>query len=239
MRPIGVLNRSAIGLAVAGAVWSLACPALAIPVDFISIESAAHGPPYPSNPLVTQAVIHKGSAAQQSVDQNSIWIEGYSPPAAGDYFVANEFSFAVEREMKESSEKGGTEDINIGVGELQECTLGFQSDTPAATVQNIQTDLSDSDLLCLMYEVVTSTGTVTYTSYYSTPQPATFSDAVVNPDPAGGPSFTLTMALLFSDDYDPELSIFTETATADYVPIPEPAVAPVLIALCAYTRRRR
>lgn len=29
---------------------------------------------------------------------------------------------AVEREMKESGEKGGTEDINIGVGELQECT---------------------------------------------------------------------------------------------------------------------
>lgn len=27
----------------------------------------------------------------------------------------------VEREMKESSEKGGTEDMNIGVGELQEC----------------------------------------------------------------------------------------------------------------------
>ena len=28
----------------------------------------------------------------------------------------------VEREMKESGEKAGTEDINIGVGELQECT---------------------------------------------------------------------------------------------------------------------
>ena len=27
--------------------------------------------------------------------------------------------FAVEREMKESGEKGGTADLNIGVGELQ------------------------------------------------------------------------------------------------------------------------
>ena len=31
-------------------------------------------------------------------------------------------SFGVEREMKESGEKGGTADINIGVGELQEAT---------------------------------------------------------------------------------------------------------------------
>jgi hypothetical protein len=36
------------------------------------------------------------------------------------WFVADSFSFGVEREMKESGEKGGTEDINIGVGELQE-----------------------------------------------------------------------------------------------------------------------
>lgn len=38
-------------------------------------------------------------------------------------FIADSFSFGVEREMKESGEKGGTEDINIGVGELQECTI--------------------------------------------------------------------------------------------------------------------
>jgi YD repeat-containing protein len=39
------------------------------------------------------------------------------------YFYADSFSFGVEREMKESGEKGGTEDMNIGIGELQECTL--------------------------------------------------------------------------------------------------------------------
>ena len=34
--------------------------------------------------------------------------------------TADSYSYGVEREMKESGEKGGTADINIGVGELQE-----------------------------------------------------------------------------------------------------------------------
>jgi type VI protein secretion system component Hcp len=44
------------------------------------------------------------------------------------WFVADSFSFGVEREMKESGEKGGTEDINIGVGELQEATISKSMD---------------------------------------------------------------------------------------------------------------
>jgi type VI secretion system secreted protein Hcp len=52
-------------------------------------------------------------------------IEGYND---GKWFVADSFSFGVEREMKESGEKGGTEDINIGVGELQECTISKSMD---------------------------------------------------------------------------------------------------------------
>jgi type VI secretion system secreted protein Hcp len=51
---------------------------------------------------------------------DSIKTEGYSN---GDWFIADSFSFGVEREMKESGENSGTEDINIGVGELQECTI--------------------------------------------------------------------------------------------------------------------
>ena len=47
---------------------------------------------------------------------------------AGGTFVADSFSFGVEREAKESGEKGGTEDINIGVGELQECTISKSMD---------------------------------------------------------------------------------------------------------------
>jgi hypothetical protein len=46
----------------------------------------------------------------------------------GEFFVADSFSFGVEREMKESGEKGGTADINIGVGELQECTISKSMD---------------------------------------------------------------------------------------------------------------
>jgi type VI protein secretion system component Hcp len=48
------------------------------------------------------------------------------------YFTADSFSFGVEREMKESGEKGGTEDINIGVGELQECTITKSIDSASA-----------------------------------------------------------------------------------------------------------
>ena len=44
------------------------------------------------------------------------------------WFVADSFGFGVEREMKESGEKGGTEDINIGVGELQEATISKSMD---------------------------------------------------------------------------------------------------------------
>ena len=46
-----------------------------------------------------------------------------------DVFVVEERGFGVEREMKESGEKGGTEDINIVVGELQECTESKSMDT--------------------------------------------------------------------------------------------------------------
>ncbi len=52
-------------------------------------------------------------------------LEGY---ADGNWFVADSFSFGVEREMKESGEKGGTDDINIGVGELQECSISKSMD---------------------------------------------------------------------------------------------------------------
>jgi len=52
-----------------------------------------------------------------------VQVEGYE-----ECFVADSFSFGVEREMKESGEKGGTADINIGVGELQECTISKSMD---------------------------------------------------------------------------------------------------------------
>ncbi len=48
-----------------------------------------------------------------------------------DYFTAESFSFGVERELAESS-KGGTQDINIGIGELQECSISKSMDTASA-----------------------------------------------------------------------------------------------------------
>jgi type VI protein secretion system component Hcp len=47
-------------------------------------------------------------------------------------FVADSFSFGVEREMNESGEKGGTEDINIGIGTLQECTITKSMDSTSS-----------------------------------------------------------------------------------------------------------
>jgi type VI protein secretion system component Hcp len=53
-------------------------------------------------------------------------------PRTGD-----SFSFGVEREMKESGEKGGTEDINIGVGELQECTISKSMDSASSFLARV------------------------------------------------------------------------------------------------------
>lgn len=60
----------------------------------------------------------------------------------GEWFIADSFSFGVEREMKESGEKGGTADINIGVGELQECTISKSMD--AASIDLAHTEAGDS-----------------------------------------------------------------------------------------------
>jgi len=54
------------------------------------------------------------------------------PDGEDGWFMAKSFSFGVEREMKESGEKGGTQDINIGVGELQECTISKSMDWASA-----------------------------------------------------------------------------------------------------------
>lgn len=67
---------------------------------------------------------------------NQKWTDVAVSPMAADTihqdaksFVADSFSFGVEREMKESGEKGGTQDMNIGIGELQECTISKSMDS--------------------------------------------------------------------------------------------------------------
>lgn len=47
------------------------------------------------------------------------------------YFVAESFGFGVERKLADSG-KAGTADINIGVGELQECTISKSMDAASA-----------------------------------------------------------------------------------------------------------
>lgn len=80
----------------------------------------------------------KGESAARSGHGGQIDVESWSWGAAatrgadGKWFVADSFSFGVEREMKESGEKGGTEDINIGVGELQEATISKSMDAAAS-----------------------------------------------------------------------------------------------------------
>jgi len=59
--------------------------------------------------------------------QGDVTTKGYE-----GYFTADSFSFGVEREMKESGEKGGTQDINIGIGELQECTISKSLDSTSS-----------------------------------------------------------------------------------------------------------
>ncbi len=60
-------------------------------------------------------------------------IPGFDDTAHPDnaYFTAESFGFGVEREFADSA-KGGTADLNIGVGELQECTISKSMDTSSA-----------------------------------------------------------------------------------------------------------
>ncbi|MEM8669135.1 MAG: type VI secretion system tube protein Hcp [Planctomycetota bacterium] len=64
--------------------------------------------------------------------QGDCKLDGFKKKGSRSYFVAESFSFGIEREMKESAEKGGTEDINIGVGELQECSISKSMDSASA-----------------------------------------------------------------------------------------------------------
>jgi type VI secretion system secreted protein Hcp len=50
----------------------------------------------------------------------------------GKYFVADSFSFGVDREMKESGEKAGTADINIGLSEMSVVSIEKSIDTASA-----------------------------------------------------------------------------------------------------------
>lgn len=94
-----------------------------------------------STPKLMQSAI-KGKAAAASEPRQDITANAkmrrlrtaqnirvqWQPGTVSTNVRITKLSFRVEREMKESGEKGGTEDINIGVGELQECTISKSMD---------------------------------------------------------------------------------------------------------------
>jgi type VI secretion system secreted protein Hcp len=93
----------------------------------------------PSAKFVVAAAITCAAICMSTVAEAAIYVkipnvpgDTTGPDGEADWFVADSFSFGVEREMKESDEKGGTQDINIGVGELQECTISKSMDMASA-----------------------------------------------------------------------------------------------------------
>jgi hypothetical protein len=152
-----------------------------------------------------------------------------NPVGATDWFVADSFGFGVEREMKESGEKGGTEDINIGVGELQECTISKSMDVSSPLLAQYSIN---GNALSVVLEFESALGTVSLHSEYTTPQTAVFTGVSVLPTP-GASSFDLNFSLLYSQPYNPGLSILNEVMTANFSPIPEPPSALLLLGLWA------
>jgi len=59
--------------------------------------------------------------------------DGTSKSENKEYFTVTSFTFGVQRELEESA-KSGTADLNIGVGELQECTMSKSMDNASSTL---------------------------------------------------------------------------------------------------------
>lgn len=54
-------------------------------------------------------------------------IKGFDKDSSKHCFTLNSFEFNVERELTDSA-KGGTDDVNMGVAEMQECSFGKSMD---------------------------------------------------------------------------------------------------------------
>ena len=103
--------------------------AIAIGAAVALVPAPAFGAGYmyfKDSPIVGEAAGGRGAGRIEV--ESWAWGATGSRGTADKWFVADSFSFGVEREMKESGEKGGTEDINIGVGELQEATISKSMD---------------------------------------------------------------------------------------------------------------
>lgn len=94
-------------------------------IDFVEVGGDSSGE--------SRAFVKSWSTSGDADDRPTEEV-AFNKVAFGDAATADSFSFGVEREMKESGEKGGTEDINIGVGELQECTISKSMEAAAVDV---------------------------------------------------------------------------------------------------------
>jgi hypothetical protein len=207
--------------------WVLSAGSLAAPVEFVPITSTVSGPPYPTG-AVTSDIVTDVAGTPVIIDRFSSLIGDLAPVGAVDWFIADSFSFGVEREMKESGEKGGTADINIGVGELQECTISKSMDHSSITLAQ---HAINGNSLSLMFEAESAAGTVKFITEFTTPQPAVFTNVSAL---QGRDSRTLDLncALLYSAPYDPQLPILREVMTGNFIAIPEPASSLLLVGAC-------
>jgi hypothetical protein len=187
------------------------------------------GPPFPTGALLADLVVDE-MGTPRTVDRLASSVGRLNPVGAVDWFIADSFSFGVEREMKESGEKGGTEDINIGVGELQECTISKSMDAGSTRLAQFAIN---GNSLSLMFESVSPQGTVKFVSEFTTSQPAVFTGVSVVPR-SDGRSLDLNFSLLYNAAYNPQLPILSEVMTGNFVAIPEPATALLLVGTWAF-----
>ena len=54
-----------------------------------------------------------------------------------EWFVGESFSFGVKRDLKEAAEKLGSKDPNLGVGQLQECTITKSMDAASSALAKL------------------------------------------------------------------------------------------------------
>lgn len=99
------------------------------------------------------------------VKYDSIPGEAMGPDGSMDWFVFESFSFGATREK--GRPRGGTEDINIGVGELQECTISksMDSSSPKLAQYAINGNSLGACEICLAEDVPAGATPVCYAHY--------------------------------------------------------------------------
>jgi MYXO-CTERM domain-containing protein len=228
----GLRLRIALGALVVG-VSPWPASARAVAVEFVPDVVLVSGPPYPTGALTADTLV-RGPGGPLVVDRLSMQLAAPNPLGAIDYAIADTFSFGVEREMKESGEKSGTEDITIGVGELMAFALHFSTDLDSASLQDAAVSGAR-----VAFQTTSPAGRVAYASLFTTDQAAEIVGLSLVPG-SDGRSFELHFRLLFSAPYVEDRAILRERQSGHFTPLSEPS-ALGLAGLLAFglARRRR